>query len=40
MREKLSYPVRIIIFLLSIFLWSFPAEGQDSESLKSNWIKS
>ena len=34
MREKLSYPVRIIIFLLSIFLWSFPAEGQDSESLK------
>lgn len=34
MREKLSYPVRIIISLLSIFLWSFPAEGQDSESLK------
>lgn len=34
MREKLSYPVRIIIALLSIFLWSFPAEGQDSESLK------
>ena len=34
MREKLYYPVRIIISLLSIFLWSFPAEGQDSESLK------
>lgn len=34
MREKLSYPVRIIISLLSIFLWSFPAEGQDSESLR------
>ena len=34
MREKLSYPVRIIISLLSIFLWSFPAEGQDSISLK------
>ena len=34
MREKLSNPVRIIISLLSIFLWSFPAEGQDSESLK------
>ncbi|WP_165157697.1 xanthan lyase [Parabacteroides sp. ZJ-118] len=34
MREKRSDPVRIIISLLSIFLWSFPAEGQDRESLK------
>lgn len=34
MQERLTYPFRIIISLLFILLWSFPAEGQDSESLK------